>query len=341
MKHAKLLILAFTAALIFGSLQTVNAADMAPRKLSFGTQSVGTTQYNRNAAMANVMNEHLPQGWEIEMVPSSPGGMAATVLVDSGKYDMAEGANVSNHMLRAGTAELGGKKMPVPKRAKSFLAGIDFGYFTVFMREDFRNKAGVDTIEELIEKKIPFNLVTKAPASAGEMGASLLLKSLGVTYDDIKKWGGNVYNLSPAQMADMLREGKADVSIDIISPGQPAMTELTMTNPMYLPQLGEKTLQALNKIGYAPKVLKADSWKGQDRDLNTMVSASAYVVNGDLPDDVVYAMTKALVENKPDLVKQVPAMEQFVPENSGDDSINGLDLHPGALKYYKEKGLIK
>ena len=170
--------------------------------------------------------------------------------------------------------------------------------------------------------------MTKAPGSAGELGASQLLSGVGVSYADIKSWGGNVYHIAPGQMADMLRENKADVSIDIVGLGQPAMSELTMTKAMYFPQLADSTLAKLGEFGYAPKVMPSTSWKGQGRDLKTMVNSSAYVCDKNLPDDVVYAMTKAIVENKADLVKLDPA-------------INGLPLHPGAVKYYKEAGLIK
>lgn len=329
------------SSLLFASTGLVFGADMEPHKLKFGTQSVGTTSYNRNTAMANVMNQYLPEGWSIEMAPISTGGFAGTMLVETGKVDMAEGNNVPNHMLLAGEGEMGGKKLPVPKNVNSFVAGTDYAYYTVMFTDDFHKRAGVDTLEEVIEKKIPFTLVTKAPGASGELGASQLLEVLGVSYDDIKKWGGNVYHIAPPQMADMLSEGKADMSIDVVSPGQPAMSELTLKTKMFLPQLGENTLQALNKKGYAPKVMPESSWHGQGRDLNTMVNSSAYVVRSDLPEEVVYAMTKAIVENKPELVKQVPAMEQYIPELSADPTLNGLPLHPGALKYYKEAGLIK
>ena len=336
MKVATLMLGAFVV-----SGLNANAADMQPRKLKFGTQSVGTTSYNRNSAMAEVMNKYLPEGWVIEMSPTTTGGFTGTLFVEAGKVDLAEGNNVPNQMLMAGEVELEGKKVPAPQKTNSFVAGTDYAYYTVMFTDDFHKKAGVDTLEEVIAKKIPFTMVTKAPGASGELGAAKLLEVLGASYDDIKKWGGDVYRIAPPQMADMLREGKADVSIDVISPGQPAMSELTMTKKMFFPQLQESTLKALAEKGYAPKVLKAGSWNGQDRDLNTMVNASAYVVSKDLPEEVVYQMTKAIVENKPELVKLVPAMEQYEPELSADPQLNGLPMHPGALRYYKEKGMIK
>lgn len=339
MKAGKFFALALSAALFCA--QWAGAAEMAPKTLKFASQSVGSTGYNRNVAMANVMNKALPEGWMIEIAPISTGGVAGTILVEKGNTDLGEGINVPNHMLAKGEFEMNGKKMPVPQKAKSFLAGTDYAYYLIMMTDDFHKKAGVDTLEEVIEKKIPFNLVTKAPGSAGELGAKQLLSALGADYNAIKSWGGNVYQIAPGQMADMLRDGKADISIDIVGLGQPAMQELTMTKDMFFPQLSEKALKALGEFGYAPKLMPANTWKGQSKDINTMVNSSAYVVSSDVPDEVVYAMTKAIVENKPELVRQVPAMEQYIPERSADPAINGLPFHPGAEKYYREKGMIK
>lgn len=319
----------------------IMAADQAPHKIKFASQSVGSTGYNRNVALAKVMNENLPEGWSIEIVPISAGGVAGTLLVENGSAEIGEGINVPNHMLANGTFEFKGQKMPIPKKAMSFLGGTDYAYFLIMFTDEFHKKAGVDTFEELIAKKIPFNLVTKAPGSASELGSSLLLSTLGITYDDVKKLGGNVFQVSPNQMADLLREGKADVVVDVVGIGQPALSELTMTKKMVFPQIGEATLKALEEMGYTAKIMPAGSWKGQDKDLNTMVQTSAHVVSKELPDDVVYAITKAVVENKPELVKQMPALEHFEPKESAIPAINGLPFHPGAIKYYKEKGMMK
>lgn len=340
MKLSKLSTLVLAAALLVPATMA-DAADMAPRKLKFASQSVGSTGYTRNSAMAQVMNQHMPKGWSVEVAPISTGGVAGTLLVEKGAADLGEGINVPNHMLAAGKFSMKGKSIPVPQRAVSFLAGTDYAYYLIMFTDEFHKKSGCDTLEEVIAKKIPFNLVTKAPGSAGELGASQLLSGVGVNYADIKSWGGNVYHIAPGQMADMLRENKADVSIDIVGLGQPAMSELTMTKTMYFPQLADSTLAKLGEFGYAPKVMPATSWKGQGRDLKTMVNSSAYVCDKNLPDEVVYAMTKAIVEGKAELVKLVPAMAQYIPERSADPAINGLSLHPGAVKYYKEVGIIK
>lgn len=315
------------------------AGEQIPRQLKFASQSVGSTAYARTTAMASVINEHLPEGWSVDVRPISTGGVAGTLLTEAGAVDMAEGINVPNTLLYSGKYVKDGKAYPRPSRAVSMLAGTDYAYFLIMFTMDFKRSSGCETIEEVVAKKIPFKLVTKAPGSAGELGASQLLQSLNVTYADIESWGGNVFRIDPTQMADMLKEGKADISIDIVGLGQPAMSELTMTTQMFFPQLEDSTLVKLTELGYASKIMPASSWSKQGRDIKTAVNSSAYVVDKNLPDEIVYAMVKAICENKADLIKLVPVMAQYDPALSGEPQLNGMPLHPGAKKYYEEAGI--
>lgn len=318
----------------------VHAGDQAPRQLKFASQSVGSTAYARTTVMAKIMNEYLPKGWSVDVQPISTGGVAGTLLTEAGVVDMAESVNVPNVLLRIGKYEKDGKPVPAPTRAVSILGGTIYSYCLIMFTMDFKQSSGCETLEEVLAKKIPLRLVTKAPGSAGEFGAMQLLDALGVNYNDIRSWGGDVFHVSPSQMADMLKEGKADISIDLAGLGQPAMTELTMTTQMHFPQLADATLAKLNALGYPSKIMPASSWAKQGRDIKTAVNAGCYVVDKDLPDEIVYLMVKAICENKAELVKVVPIMEEYDPTLSGDPMLNGLPLHPGALKYYKEVGFI-
>ena len=307
-----------------------------PRVLTFASQSVGSTAYARTAALAQVMNNYLPEGWSVETAPISSGGPAGTLLVETGECDMGEGINISNKLLVEGKYQEG--IAPV-QNVSSILGGTDYAYYLIMFTDEFQKKTGVTTLEDLVSQKIPFNLVTKASGSAGELGASQLLNILGVTYDDITSWGGQIYHIAPNEMADMLKEGRADVSIDIVGLGQAAMSELTLTKTMYFPQLADDTLQGLADLGYVVKEMPANSWGGQENPIKTATNSANITVSNDLPEDVVYAMTQAIVEHKDELVELVPVMDQYDPETSGEASRNGLPLHPGAVKYYEEHNM--
>lgn len=307
-----------------------------PKILTFATQSVGSTAYARTAALAQVMNSYLPEGWSVETQPISAGGPAGTLLVEEGTTDMGEGINISNKLLVEGKYQEGIEPL---KNCSSILGGTDYAYYLIMFTDEFQKKNGVTTLEEVAEKKIPFRLVTKANGSAGELGANQLLNILGISYEDITSWGGEVYHIAPAEMGDMLKEGRADISIDIVGLGQAAMSELTLTKTMFFPQLSDETLAGLADLGYVIKDMPAESWGGQTEDIKTATNSANITVSNSLPEDVVYAMTKAIVEHKDELVELVPVMEQYDPATSGEASRNGLPLHPGAVKYYEENGM--
>lgn len=306
-----------------------------PRKITFASQSVGTTGYVRVSAFASVINGNLPEGWELEILPISSGGLAGTLLVEEGQCDIGEGISVTDRMLVNG--EYGG--MEPLKNTLGMFAGTDYAHFLIMFTDSFQKKTGYTTLEELIENKVPFRAVTKAPGSASEMGIQKLLGTFGITYDDIREWGGEVTQVAPNDMADLLKEGRADVCLDVVGLGQAALSELTMTTDMFFAQLSDETLKNLEACGYVLSEIEANSWTGQTEPLKTALQCSTAVVNKDLPDEVVYAIVKAICENKEALVEQVPALDvYFVPEKSGEPGRNGMALHPGAIKYYEEMG---
>ena len=81
------------------------------------------------------------------------------------------------------------------------------------------------------------------------------------------------------------------------------------------------------------------TYKGQDRDVTTVVSAGELVINKDVPDIAAYTIIKIICENINEVYSINPANKNFIPA-SGWKNV-ALPLHPGAEKYYKEAGLMK
>ena len=66
---------------------------------------------------------------------------------------------------------------------------------------------------------------------------------------------------------------------------------------------------------------------------------ASFVTSADVPDDLVYVVVKAVFENLDDFRKQHPAFANLDPKKMIVDGLSA-PLHPGAIKYYKEKGLM-
>ncbi len=139
----------------------------------------------------------------------------------------------------------------------------------------------------------------------------------------------------------MIRDGMADVYFENAPAKQAAVTEVSMTNDMSFIPFSDKTLETLAGYGMPAMVMPADTFKGQDKDYKTAVSATIFFTHKDVPEDVVYQVTKALVENKEAIQKEHAPLQVWNPEQGAQIEQSVLELHPGAAKYYRERGWIK
>ncbi len=91
---------------------------------------------------------------------------------------------------------------------------------------------------------------------------------------------------------------------------------------------------------YSRIVIPKGTYKGQEKDTPTITTMAQWVVDANVPDDVVYQLTKALWENGAAKMAQAHAKGKDVQMKTALAGM-AIPLHPGAEKYYKEKGVIK
>ena len=90
---------------------------------------------------------------------------------------------------------------------------------------------------------------------------------------------------------------------------------------------------------YAWATIPKGTYKTTDRDVTTFGVMATFITSADVPDDVVYEVTRAVFENLDDFRKLHPAFKNLDPKKMITDGLSA-PLHPGAAKYYKEKGLM-
>jgi hypothetical protein len=90
---------------------------------------------------------------------------------------------------------------------------------------------------------------------------------------------------------------------------------------------------------YTAVTLPAGTYKGVDMDVETIAVRAIWATHADLSDDVAYAVTKALYENVETLAK-VHVKGKEITLEKALESIS-IPLHPGAERYFREKGVIK
>jgi len=99
-------------------------------------------------------------------------------------------------------------------------------------------------------------------------------------------------------------------------------------------------LQKINP-GFVRHVIKAGTYgeQGIEGDVATFQSPTILVASARTPEEVVYKITKAIVEGRAEFVHVTKAMAGITPQEMGRDY--GLPYHPGAARYYREIGVLK
>jgi len=223
------------------------------------------------------------------------------------------------------------------KNLRGLVGGLDNFYQAVVVSR----RLDISSLKDVKGKKLPIKLFTTRPFGAGQFGAGLVLKSYGMSFDDIKSWGGRVEHTTFTAIIAAFKDRRADIFLHCISKGHPATTEISVSAPVKFLSVEPEIIKQMEGYGYTDAVLPKGSFKGQDNDVNLAGLSTNVITNTDMSDELAYIITKTICENKGALVKGHRAFKSFVPENAWNPNLVGMPLHPGAEKYYKEQGWMK
>jgi uncharacterized protein len=188
-------------------------------------------------------------------------------------------------------------------------------------------KSGIKTVEDLKGKKVSIG----APGSGTAANAEQILEVYGMSLDDIKK-----QDLSFDESVSGIKDGNIDAAF--VTAGHPtaAVEELSATDKVVIvPVDADKAEKLIEKYPYYTKEEIANGTYKIGEAVPTVAVQAMLVVKAGLSDEVVYDITKAIFENL-DKVQHAKA-KQIKPENALNGV--GIDVHPGAQKYFDEKGI--
>ncbi len=194
-----------------------------------------------------------------------------------------------------------------------------------------RADSGIKTLQDLVGKKV----VVGAQGSGTAVNAEQILKAAGI-WDKITP----VY-ADFRQGAQMLKLGQVDAVFLTAGIPTSAVVELATTTPVNLVSIPDDVLKKLHEQGYkfyVRVVVPKDTYNGMTSDVPTLAVKAMLACDAKLPDKVVYTITKILFEHLDEL-KQAHKRAAAI---SLDKALDGMSipLHPGAEKYYKEKGVL-
>lgn len=172
-----------------------------------------------------------------------------------------------------------------------------------------------------------------APKSGTELNARKIFEAAGMSYEDL----GKTEYLPFAESVELIKNRQLDATLQSAGLGVSSIKDLSTSidiNVVAIPG------DVVDKLGapYIAETIPAGTYGGQDTDVPTVAVVNFLITHDGVSEETAYQMTKQLFENLPDLEAAHKAAKQITLENA----INGMPvpLHPGAERYYKEKGLL-
>jgi TRAP transporter TAXI family solute receptor len=296
------------------ALSGATAAKAENWKIMTGPQ--GGSWYPLGGAIQNIVEKNVP-GVKLQVLPGA--GISNVKGVQAGKAEFGFGNAVSTVDGVNGRAPFDAKTDKVCQ-----VATLYFQYFHMVALAD----AGIKTVGDAGGKA----LTTQQKGNTGEQMTRHVLQVYGLSYDKMKKVNFGSYADSVAQ----LKDGHAQLFTLITTVPASSVQDLATAREVRVIEVPDEKLKALQKIntGYDKRIIKAGSYAKQTKDVQTIGTWTHLIANCTLPEDKVYKITKALIDNVNDLGLVVAAVKGLTPKDMATDL--GIPYHKGALKAYKE-----
>jgi TRAP transporter TAXI family solute receptor len=316
----KIVVLISTSLLVFGisvGLQK-SAASAEVIQLSMGTATVGGIFYNIGMPVAQCINKALP---EVNVTAEITEGSVENLrLIGRKRMHLAVISPQIGYFARKGIAMF--RDNPV-----------DFGVIVRLLPNTnvwvVLEKSDIKGFSDFKGRKIGVG-----PASGG-LGtiAQTQLQFNGIDYKkDIKP-----YFMGVGEMAEALKDGTIDAAILTAE----ATHLVASTHKIRVLSWREKELTDLltKQPVYGRYILPANFFKGVNYPVLTVDNGIQLICQKEMTEDLAYKLTKAVIENLECIARIYAPAKAITPEWAASEL--GNPFHPGAMKYFKEKGLWK
>jgi TRAP transporter TAXI family solute receptor len=297
---------------------------MAAEKTRLSIATAGTTGvvYLYGGAVASVVSKYVPG---LSMTAEATGGSVENMKMLGKKQ--ADLATVPADVLYEAFHNF--------KNSKHFKDRVDvrilFAMYTQPHHFVTLEKSNVKSTMDVKGKRV----VVGSPGSGTEVKTKNILQALGITYKDFTP-----EFLSFGEASEALQDGTVAAAFLGVSYPAPALVNLAMTNPIRLVPFSDSEIDTITKALpiFSKGIIPAKTYKGVDKDTQTICVQQVMICRADLSEEAAYNIVKTVFEHKKELDQIHSSFRETILESA---AYTMVPLHPGAIKYYKEKKVLK
>ena len=308
----------FAAAAIFAISSAALAATTFINILTGGTSGV---YYPIGVALSQIY------GHAIEGAKTSVQATKASVenlnLLQAGRGELALALGDSVSDAWNGVEEAGFK---TPLKKLRAIAGMYPNYIQIVASAD----AGIHTLTDLKGKSVSVG----APKSGTELNARAIFKAAGLSYEDL----GKVEFLPYAESMELIKNRQLDATLQSSGLGMAAIRDLASVVKINFVPIPGDVVKKIGNAAYQSGVIPPNTYDGQTEAVPTATITNILVTRSGVSDELAYQMTKLMFDNLDRLVTAHAAAKAISLDKASKNL--PLPLHPGAERFYKEKGLL-
>ncbi|RMF17225.1 MAG: TAXI family TRAP transporter solute-binding subunit [Gammaproteobacteria bacterium] len=317
---------AFAAGLTIAGLGAGSASAAEQRFVTIGTGGVTGVYYPTGGAICRLVNKGRKEHGIRCSVESTGGSIYNLNAIRQGELDMGVAQSDWQYHAYNGTSKF---KDVGPNKKLRALFSVHPEPFTVVARAD----SGIKNFDDLKGKRV--NVGNPGSGQRGTM--EVVMKAKGWTMGDFKL----ASELKSAEQSKALCDNKVDAIVFTVGHPSGSIKEATTSCDSVLVNVTGPVIDKLvaENSYYRHATIPGGMYRGTDNDVQTFGVGATFVTSADVPADVVYNVVKAVFENFDQFKKLHPAFRNLKKEEMIKDGLSA-PLHEGAVKYYKEAGLM-
>lgn len=272
---------------------------------------------------------------------TSSGGLANVPLVAAGKVPMGLATDGELNAAVKGSKPykkaIGNTRILFRVYTPASRFQMDFFAVT----KSFADKHNIKTVQDIVSKKLPIRIAINRRGNMDADVGEAAMNLMGISRAKVEGWGGQVIHAASKEIVSLVSDNRLDVVNFGISYNHPRVREIVKnSSPVLLSYGKDVASKVAEQFGGEVCYVKPGEYKWSPNGAASVCMGAVVVVNANMDAKLAYNLTKAMVEqietfkNKSHrLIKKTASPKVLAQKGNAPH-------HPGALKYFKEKGLV-
>lgn len=287
--------------------------------LTGGTSGV---YYPLGVAIGKVVGNAMPDAKT--SVQATKASVENLNLLQAGRGEIAFSLGDSLSMAWEGNEDAGFKRKLDKLRT---IGAIYPNYIQIVARAD----SGIRTLADLKGKRVSVG----APKSGTELNARAILGAAGLGYGDMAK----TEYLPFAESVELMKNRQLDATLQSAGLGVASIKDLAVGTSIVVVEVPPAVIAKMGDPVYVSATIPGGTYPGQDAPVQTVAVVNYLVSHADVSENTAYGMTKAVFDNLGELAAAHSAARQITVDQAVAPA--PVPMHPGAVRYFREKGLVK